>query len=118
MQRWSLTMEGPRREGCGRRAWGAVGDAGDSQSDHCPVAVCPLLSQVRPEGEREWVDAEPVPGGIVVNTGNMLASESSADGAEPFYRAVCHRVVRVDDRATRFSMPFFWSREGHRTGEC
>lgn len=63
-----------------------------------------------------WMKVPYVEGGIIVNTGNVLASESG--GANPFFKAVRHRVVRVSDSKTRFSMPFFYDREGSKTGGC
>ena len=58
-----------------------------------------------------WMDVEP--GGILASTGNVLAKAS-----KNFFPAVCHRVVRVNDTATRFSMPFFWDQVGSKTGGC
>ena len=66
-----------------------------------------------------WVDLHPVSGAFIVNTGNVLArnSISSKDG-NPLFPAVCHRVIRDSNRRTRISMPFFYDRNGEKTGGC
>ena len=69
--------------------------------------------QVRRTPNSPWLDVPPIAGAILANTGNLLAAHSGG-----FYPAVCHRVVRVSERATRFSMPFFWDQEGSATGGC
>lgn len=58
-----------------------------------------------------WLDVKP--GGILASTGNVLGHASRR-----FFPAVCHRVVRVSDTLTRFSMPFFWDKAGSSTGGC
>jgi len=62
-----------------------------------------------------WINANPVENGIIVNTGNVLSQESGG-----FFKAVCHRVIRTQQSAsqTRFSIPFFYNKIGSQTGGC
>jgi isopenicillin N synthase-like dioxygenase len=49
-----------------------------------------------------WIDATPLPGSFVVNTGELL--ELASDG---YYRATVHRVVAPPPGARRLSLAFF-----------
>ena len=50
-----------------------------------------------------WHDIQPVPGAIVINTGDMMQVWSN-----DFYRAPIHRVLAMETRK-RFSLPFFFN---------
>jgi isopenicillin N synthase-like dioxygenase len=54
------------------------------------------------QGENGWIDAPPVPGSLVVNTGELL--ELASNG---YYRATVHRVVAPPPRTERLSLAFF-----------
>jgi hypothetical protein len=71
--------------------------------------------QVWNHAQHDFVDVHDVSSisQLVVNTGNVLELESGE-----FYRAVCHRVVRVSEEATRLSIPFFFDRNGGETKGC
>ena len=57
--------------------------------------------QVHRDGS--WYDVAPVPGALVVNTGDMMQVWSN-----DIYRAAMHRVLAMDCR-DRFSVPFFFN---------
>jgi isopenicillin N synthase-like dioxygenase len=71
--------------------------------------------QIRPPGlasgpsarvPEAFVDARPpLAGALLVNAGNILQTASNG-----FFRAVCHRVVRTSESATRVSLIFFYDR--------
>lgn len=50
----------------------------------------------------EWIDAPPMDGGFIVNTGELL--EMITDG---FVRADVHRVITPPEGTSRYSIPFF-----------
>ena len=50
----------------------------------------------------EWIDAPPMAGGFIVNTGELL--EMITDG---FVRADVHRVITPAEGISRYSVPFF-----------
>jgi len=54
------------------------------------------------EGERGWIDAQPVPGTFVVNIGEILELASSG-----YLRANVHRVVSPPQGTDRLSVAFF-----------
>jgi isopenicillin N synthase-like dioxygenase len=53
-------------------------------------------------GAGEWIDAPPLPGGFVVNIGDMLEVWSNGE-----FRATAHRVRKVAEE--RYAFPFFAS---------
>jgi isopenicillin N synthase-like dioxygenase len=55
------------------------------------------------EHDGEWIDVEPLPGAIVVNTGDMMQVWSNDR-----YQAALHRVVPRTDTA-RYSLPYFFN---------
>ncbi|MGI9597652.1 MAG: isopenicillin N synthase family dioxygenase [Acidimicrobiales bacterium] len=55
------------------------------------------------EHEQRWIDVEPIPGGLVVNTGDMMQVWSNDR-----YRAALHRVAPRTNRA-RSSLPYFFN---------
>ncbi len=62
--------------------------------------------EIRPPMVSNWIDARPpIPGTLLVNCGNVLSKASNG-----FYGAVCHRVIRTSDTATRVSLIFFYDR--------
>lgn len=50
-----------------------------------------------------WIDVEPLPGGLVVNTGDIMQVWSNDR-----FRAALHRVAPVTSR-TRYSLPYFFN---------
>jgi len=54
------------------------------------------------QGEGDWIDAPPLPGSFVVNTGELL--ELASNG---YYRATVHRVVAPPPGVERLSLAFF-----------
>jgi isopenicillin N synthase-like dioxygenase len=54
------------------------------------------------QGGAEWIDAPPLPGSFVVNTGELLELASSG-----YYRATVHRVVAPPPGLERLSLAFF-----------
>jgi hypothetical protein len=69
--------------------------------------------------EDAWLPVTPLPGGILVNSGKVLAEATkSSEGGSSFYKAVCHRVIRVSESDTRISVPFFYNEHGSETGGC
>ena len=54
------------------------------------------------QGEGDWIDAPPLPGSFVVNTGELLELASSG-----YYRATVHRVVAPPPGVERLSLAFF-----------
>lgn len=64
-------------------------------------ATTPGLELLQPNGE--WLPIRPIPGQIIVDTGDMLQSLSNG-----LLRSTTHRVVNpTNSRDRRFSMPFF-----------
>lgn len=64
-------------------------------------ATTPGLELLKPDGA--WLPIEPVPGQIVVDTGDMLQALSNG-----LLKSTTHRVVNPNSsRDRRFSMPFF-----------
>jgi isopenicillin N synthase-like dioxygenase len=57
-------------------------------------------------GEGEWIDAPPIPGGFIVNVGDMM--EVWTNGA---FVATSHRVRRVEEE--RYSFPLFFCTDYH-----
>jgi isopenicillin N synthase-like dioxygenase len=53
--------------------------------------------------ENSWIDVAPIPGALVVNTGDMMQVWSNDR-----YRAALHRVLPRTDR-TRYSLPYFFN---------
>ena len=53
-------------------------------------------------GSGEWIDAPPLPGSFIVNTGELL--EVASDG---YYRATMHRVVAPPAGVERLSLAYF-----------
>jgi isopenicillin N synthase-like dioxygenase len=68
----------------------------------------------------EWQAVAPLEGAVLVNTGNVLEQETRSAPGVSFFPSVCHYVKRVKGAAsaTRISLPFFYDREGGRTGGC
>ena len=66
-------------------------------------------------GNQDIVASSPTQGALLVNTGNVMSEHSGN-----FYRAVCHWVLRNKETEvkTRVSMPFFFDRNGGKTGGC
>ena len=54
------------------------------------------------QGEAGWIDAPPLPGSFVVNTGELL--ELASDG---YFRATLHRVIAPPAGTERLSLAFF-----------
>ena len=54
------------------------------------------------QGDSGWIDAPPLPGSFVVNTGELLELASSG-----YYRATVHRVVAPPSGVERLSLAFF-----------
>ena len=64
-------------------------------------ATTPGLELLKADGE--WLPIEPIPGQIIVDTGDMLQALSNG-----LLKSTTHRVVNPDSsRDRRFSMPFF-----------
>ncbi len=61
------------------------------------------LQVAHPDGPSGWVDVAPVPGALVINTGDMMQVWSNDR-----YRAALHRVLPRTDRV-RFSLPYFFN---------
>lgn len=55
------------------------------------------------EHDGQWIDVEPTPGAIVVNTGDMMQVWSNDR-----YQAALHRVIPRTDTA-RYSLPYFFN---------
>ncbi len=91
---------------------GAVPEAGtQGVGAHADYGFVTLLLQdevggleVKPYGQDEWIDVEPIPGALVVNLGEML--EVATDG---YLMATIHRVTAPPAGVDRYSVPFFWS---------
>ncbi len=60
----------------------------------------PGLELLREDGS--WLAIESLPGQIVVDTGDMLQALSNS-----VFKSTTHRVVNLNDRERRFSLPFF-----------
>lgn len=56
------------------------------------------------EKDGEWIDAPPIPGGFVVNIGELL--EYASDG---YLKATVHRVISPRAGDDRISIPFFYN---------
>ncbi|CAK9172267.1 unnamed protein product [Ilex paraguariensis] len=52
----------------------------------------------------DWIDVEPVPGGLIVNIGDMLQMISNDE-----YKSVEHRVLANPNRKPRVSVPVFFT---------
>jgi isopenicillin N synthase-like dioxygenase len=64
-------------------------------------ATTPGLEILKPNGD--WLPVQPIPGQIIVDTGDMLQSLSNG-----LLKSTTHRVVNPSNsRDRRFSMPFF-----------
>jgi isopenicillin N synthase-like dioxygenase len=55
------------------------------------------------DAESGWIDVEPIPGALVVNSGDIMQVWSNDR-----YQAALHRVTPVSDRE-RFSLPYFFN---------
>lgn len=76
---------------------------------HEDINLITLLCGATAEGlelltrEDEWLPIHALPGQIIIDSGDMLQQLSNG-----FFRSTTHRVVNPDDdRARRFSMPYF-----------
>ena len=64
-------------------------------------ATTPGLELLKPDGE--WLPIQPIPGQIIVDTGDMLQALSNG-----LLKSTTHRVINPNSsRERRFSMPFF-----------
>jgi len=69
--------------------------------DGVPVICAIILALTKPAFW--WIDVEPTPGALVVNTGDMMQVWSNNR-----YQAALHRVAPRTDRA-RYSLPYFFN---------
>ncbi|KAM1293752.1 hypothetical protein ACFX2H_013764 [Malus domestica] len=61
--------------------------------------------------ENEWLDVEPVPGGLIINAGDMLQIISNGE-----YKSVEHRVLANSWKEARISIVIFFSLTKWREG--
>jgi isopenicillin N synthase-like dioxygenase len=78
-----------------------------SVGEHTDYGLLTLLAQddaggLQVKTQRGWIDAEPVPGTLVCNIGDMLDRLTGG-----FYRSTPHRAKNVSGRG-RLSFPFFF----------
>ncbi len=79
---------------------------------HSDAGALTLLLQddvggLQVEHDGRWIDVEPRPGALVVNTGDMMQVWSNDR-----YRAALHRVAPRSERA-RYSLPYFFNPSYH-----
>ncbi|MFD0986039.1 isopenicillin N synthase family dioxygenase [Methyloligella solikamskensis] len=77
-----------------------IGSHTDYEAFTLLLPTAPGLEVMNDEGE--WIDAPPVPGGIVINIGDMMEVWSNG-----LFTATSHRVRKVKEE--RYSFPLFYS---------
>lgn len=82
-------------------------DEGWGVGEHTDYGLLTLLAQDQHGGlavrtPRGWIDAPPIPGGLICNIGDMLDRLTGG-----FYKSTPHRVKNVSGRS-RLSFPFFF----------